>query len=349
MRDFLTMKSEIIENLCIYETHNFTVETLRIESAVLKTNPLKDSNIRFNPLLIPKSSKGPWPVVAILSGFTGNAPFYFNSKFNEQNAVQIIDRAHQTGEAPEALYIFVDALTAWGGSQFINSAATGNYEDYVIKELIPTLKKHFPVSTKTADWCVTGGSSGGYGALHLGSMHPDIFGLIGAIAPDCFFEASLLPELYHTLPLWEKYKESGHKALEELRNGKLTKHRNWHTLLNAFGMAACYCPKGHDGDFQFPIDSYSGEKIPAVWERWLEKDPLHFLAKRVGNLKQLSGIYLDVGSKDNFHLQYGTRQISRLLKEHKIDHDYVEFDGNHFDIGDRRPEVWKWLCSKWRR
>lgn len=348
MQEFLTMKSEIIKNLCPYDTHNFEVETLRIESAILKNNPLKDSHVRFNPLLVPKSSKGPWPVVFILSGFTGNAPFYFNSKFNEQNAVQVIDKTTKQGEAPEALYVFVDALTSWGGSQFINSAATGNYENYIVDELIPALKKSFPVSTDASEWCVAGGSSGGYGALHLGSKYPDIFGLVGAIAPDCFFEASLLPELYHTLPLWEKYRESGHKALEELRNGKLLKHRNWHTLLNSFGMAACYGPKGHDGNFQFPLDAYTGEKIPAVWEKWLEKDPLHFLPKRVENLKKLSGIYLDVGSKDNFHLQYGTRQISRIFNEQKIDHDFVEFDGNHFDIGDRRPEVWKWLSSKWR-
>ncbi|MGZ3773383.1 MAG: alpha/beta hydrolase [Pseudobdellovibrionaceae bacterium] len=342
------MKSEIIKNLCIYDTHNFSVETLRIESAILKNNPLKDSNIRFNPILIPKSNEGPWPVVIVLSGFTGNAPFYFNSKFNEQNAVQVIDKAHQQGEAPEALYLFVDALTSWGGSQFINSAATGDYENYLMKELIPTLRKKYPVSMSARDWCITGGSSGGYGALHLGSKYPDIFGLIGAIAPDCFFEASLLPELYHALPLWDKYQQSGRKALEDLRNGKLTKHRNWHTLLNAFGMAACYCPKGADGDFQFPLDVRTGEKIPDLWQRWLNHDPVHFLLQRIENLKSVHGIYLDVGSKDNFHLQYGTRQISNIFRNNKIDHEYVEFDGNHFDIGDRRIEVWKWLCSRWR-
>lgn len=342
------MKSEKIKNLCAYETHNFDVETLKVQSASLKNNPLKDSPVRFNPVLVPKSGNGPHPVVLVLGGFTGNAPFYFNSKFNENNAVQILDNAFNDGQAPEAVYVFVDALTSWGGSQFINSAATGNYEDYICDELVPLIKKHYSVSLKSSEWCITGGSSGGYGALHLGSKYPEWFGLIAAIAPDCFFEASLLPELYQTLPLWEKYKESGHKALEELRNGKLTKHRNWHTLLNSFGMAACYCPKGHDGDFQFPLDTYTGEKIPAIWEKWLDKDPLYFLPKRMENLAKLTSIYLDVGSKDNFHLHYGARQISRLLKENKIHHDYVEFDGNHFDIGERRTEVWKWLSTKWR-
>lgn len=341
------MTSEILKNFRAYEVKNFQVETLKVESAVLQNNPLKDPPTRFNPLLVPRS-EGPWPVIVVLGGFTGNAPFYFNPKFNEQNSVQVIDEAFARGEAPEALYVFVDALTSWGGSQFINSAATGNYEDYIMKELIPSLKVHYPVSHQVGDWCVTGGSSGGYGALHLGSKFPEVFGMIAAIAPDSFFEASLLPELYHALPLWEKYKESGLKVLEELRNGKLIKNRNWHTLLNAFGMAACYGAKGTHGDFQFPLDTQTGEKIPTLWEKWLEKDPLHFLPERIVGLKKLSAIYLDVGNKDNFHLQYGTRQISKILNFHKIHHDYVEFDGNHFDISERRPEVWKWLCTQWR-
>lgn len=340
-------QSELQNNISAYELTHFHVQTLKIESAELKGNPLRDPFIRFNPLLVPKS-KGPWPVVMVLGGFTGNAPFYLNPKFNEQNAVQAIDQAFSRGEAPEALYVFVDALSSWGGSQFLNSAATGNYETYIIKELVPSLKKHFPASSSASEWCVMGGSSGGYGALHLASKFPEIFGVIAAIAPDSFFEASLLPDLYQALPFWEKYKESGLKALEELRNGRLAKNRNWHSLLNAFGMSACYAPKGQHGDFELPLSVITGEKNERVWNKFLLHDPLYFLPQRMTALKQISAIYLDVGNKDNFNLQYGTRQISRLLKNGNIPHDYVEFDGNHFEIGERRPEVWKWLTTLWR-
>nr|BFD59305.1 alpha/beta hydrolase-fold protein [Bdellovibrio sp. CKG001] len=339
------LTTEILPNYRAYETPQFKIETLRIESEVLRSNPLKDPHVRFNPLLVPQAP-GPWPVVVVLSGFTGNAPFSFNPKFNEQNPVQVILEAANKGEAPQALYVFVDALTTWGGSQFVNSAATGNYEDYIMIELIPAVKSLYPVATTRNHWCVTGGSSGGYGALHLGSKYPDVFGMIAAIAPDSFFEASLLGEFYQALPLWEKY-QSGLKALEELRNGRLTKNRNWHTLLNAFGMAACYAPKGDHGDFHFPL-LRDGRKDENVWKMFLSKDPLHFLAERIAALKQTQGIYLDVGSKDNFHLQYGCRQISELLKQNQIAHDYIEFDGNHFDIGERRIEVWRWLSTLWR-
>lgn len=338
---------ETLPNIAHYELANFSIATLKVDSSALKNNPLNDSTTRFNPVLVP-SSQGPWPVVMVLGGFSGNASFYVNAKFNEQNAVQVIDQAFSRGEAPLALYVFVDALTTWGGSQFINSAATGNYEDYIVNEIVPALRKLYPVSTDPAEWCICGGSSGGYGALHLGSKHPQIFGRVAAIAPDSFFEASLLSEYYQALPLWDKYQGSARKALEELRNGRLMKNKNWHSLLNAFGMAACYCPEGDTGDFKFPLDIKTGEKIETLWKKFLSHDPIYFLPERIENLRKLTGIYLDVGTKDNFHLQYGTRQISKLLKAGQIHHDYCEFDGNHFEISERRIEVWKWLASFWR-
>ncbi len=61
----------------------------------------------------------------VLNGFTGNGSSHFNPKFNETPSALVIDSAFSRGEAPEALYVFVDAMTSWGGSQFINSAASG--------------------------------------------------------------------------------------------------------------------------------------------------------------------------------------------------------------------------------
>ena len=62
------MKTEVLSNLRNYEIAHFHIETLKIESAALKTNPLRDPHVRFNPILKPKSP-GPWPVVVVLGGF----------------------------------------------------------------------------------------------------------------------------------------------------------------------------------------------------------------------------------------------------------------------------------------
>jgi len=281
-----------------------------------------------------------------LAGFTGNSPFYFNGKFHEKNAAQVVDEARSQRLAPAALYVYVDALTTWGGSQFINSSAVGNYEDFLVLDVLPEVEKHFAVLQDRKFRAVVGGSSGGYGALHLASAHPHIFGIAAAIAPDSFFEVTLLNDLLSALPVWEKYRQSGFAVLESLRSGSLRKFKNFHSLLNAFAMSACYSPKGTQGDFDFPLIAESGRWKPEILEKWRSHDPLFFLPARSFFQKE-SHLFLEVGNRDQYHLQYGARQIHQLAIEAHLGHHYLEFDGTHFDIGERRIEVWKWLQELW--
>ena len=115
------MKITIFDQLSALDLKNFHVETLQIESSALKGNSLKDPTLRRNPVLIPKNAQGPMPVVLVLAGLMGNGPDSFSPRFGELNTVQNIDQAVSIKKAPLALYVFVDATTSWGGSQFLNS------------------------------------------------------------------------------------------------------------------------------------------------------------------------------------------------------------------------------------
>lgn len=333
------MTVTILDQLSALDLKNFNLETVVIESRVLKNNPLKDPSLRRNPVLVPKEASGPLPVVFFLAGLTGNGPDSFSPRFGELNTVQNIDRARGAGKCPSALFVFVDAMTAWGGSQFINSRQ-GRYEDYLVHELVPAIQDNYDVSPLAKNWCVTGGSSGGYGALHLASKFPDTFGVAAALAPDCFFEASLLPEIYKSLHDWVEL--GGPRGLlKELRSGRLHRTKNFHSLVNAVGMSLCYA------DGELPIDSYTGVLKPASWKKWQEKDPLVFLPKRSKNLKKLKALYIEVGKRDQFDLHLGCRQLHKWLKSQKIRHHYNEFNGTHFDLAPRRLEVWAWLQKLW--
>jgi predicted esterase len=50
------------------------------------------------------------------------------------------------------------------------------------------------------------------------------------------------------------------------------------------------------------------------------------------NLKSMRGIFIDCGWRDQFHIHYGCRQLSRELTRHGITHTYEEFDGTHSGI-----------------
>ena len=56
------------------------------------------------------------------------------------------------------------------------------------------------------------------------------------------------------------------------------------------------------------------------------------------NLRTLKGVYIDCGWRDQFHIHYGTRQLSQALSRHKITHVYEEFDDTHSGV-DYRLEV----------
>ncbi len=323
---------------------NFEICTLEIESKALKKNPLKDSNIRWNPFLVPKSKpnrKRGFPVVVVLAGFTGNGPNYFSMRTFEDNFPQVIDRQYSNGLAPKSIYFFVDAMTSWGGSQFLNSKGTGHYEDYIIQELVEVLKSDPDISKDPKDWIIMGGSSGGYGALHLASKYPNVFSRCAAIAPDSMFETVYLNDFYQAAG--RILSEGGSKKiLQQIKDGSFKKSKGWHEVINALGMAACYSPGKYAGDLNYPIDLKTGKLNPIVWKKWKKHDPVEFLKSRAQSLKKLRSIFLEVGTKDEFNLQFGAREIHKILKSRKIKCHYHEYSGGHFDLSSRRPSFLEW-------
>src|SRR2546430_15729276 len=62
----------------------------------------------------------------------------------------------------------VDCFTRVGGNQYINSPGTGRYDDYLRKEIIPFVESKYRVSRRG----IWGKSSGGYGSIGQGMLHP---------------------------------------------------------------------------------------------------------------------------------------------------------------------------------
>lgn len=313
---------------------NFDLETLTVVSKKLTPNPLSDPHTRHNPILIPKKLGKNRPLVLYLSGYGGEAYNAFNSKWPSSNVSQKIDFSFSRKKAPNAIYVFVDAGTSLGGSQFINSKGTGNYANYITQELLPLIKKEYKTSDKV---CVMGISSGAYGALFLASHYPKLFSHVGALGPDSFFEYSILTEIYTAIPYFSSYKN-----LKQLKEGLDSReHKGSWSLLNSVAMGLCYSPnsKGVLG-VDWPVDLKTGKIKDKVWKKWKAHDPVEFLKKKTLKAKS----YLEVGLQDQFFLLYGARQIKSLLKHCS----YNEFEGDHFALSSRIPHCLEWLEKEWK-
>ena len=104
-------------------------------------------------------------------------------------------------------------------------------------------------------------------------------------------------------------------------------------------MAATYDPDPRaPNGFRIPFNAESGEMIEERWRNWRRHDPINLVAKYRAKLKSLRGIYIDCGSRDQYHIHYGTRQLSRRLAAARIAHHYEEFDDDHTGV-DYRQDV----------
>lgn len=322
---------------------HFDVWNLIVESKALKNNPLGDSYRRNNYVLKPRIA-GQHPVVFHLSGYFSNGYQAFDLKTLEDNFPERID--HETGEQhiPLAHHVFVDATTSLGGSQFINSRGCGRYADYLQQDLVAAVEKTLQPQKSIKYRALLGSSSGGYGALMNGFHNTSSFGVFMAVAPDSGFELSLLPEYYKVSEFLKEIPDV-QVLRKKLKDERFRNSKHFFSIMNCVAMALCYSDNKNT-KINYPIDLQSGLVIAKEFLSWKKKDPVNFLkTKKIAKNKF---VYLSVGRFDEFQLQFGARSIHELFKKQKVKHQYVEFDGGHFNSTPRKIEALRWLQQIWK-
>ena len=245
----------------------------------------------------------------------------------------------------------------------MNSSAIGRYADYLTKEIVPFVDREFRTLASRDHRGCFGKSSGGYGAIIHGMKYPETWGAIADHSGDAYFEfvyfhdwpntlnelARYRPRAFRAPGLFDvrKAERGADKGLDDgrvrafldtvWRKPKLTMAEG-HTIMNLC-MAATYDPdpKAPNG-FRLPFNLETGELIEARWKRWRDNDPVNLVKRYRKGLASLRGIYIDCGSRDQYHIHYGSRILSKRLAEAGIKHTYEEFDDNHSDI-DYRMDV----------
>ena len=267
-----------------------TIKCLRHESEILRGNPLGDSHMRDLFVYLPPGydeGDEKYPSVYCLTGFTGRGKMLLNDSAFTPNLAERMDRLIAAGTVRPMIMVMPDCFTYYGGSQYINSTATGNYEDYLTQEVVAFVDENFRTISDRYSRAVMGKSSGGYGSLIMGIRHANIFGLVCSTAGDAYFEYCYPPDFAKAFRLIKgDPNEFMKKFWETEKHGRYD-----HSALNTIGMAACYSPNGTDVDM--PFDLKTGEIRKDVWKRWLEHDPVRLVEKSVENLKSLKLLFIE--------------------------------------------------------
>jgi enterochelin esterase-like enzyme len=325
------------------------IDEHEIESKALADNPLGDPATRPLWVYVPPGYEDDpdrrYVSVYVIQGLTGQLDMWRNRSAFRPNYLELTDQLFASGETAPAIVVFVDAWTAFGGSQYVNSPGTGRYHDYLCDEIVPFVDERYRTDPDRERRGIQGKSSGGYRALITPMLRPDLFAGLASHAGDALFEMCYLPEFPKSVrALRDHYDGSFEKFWEDFRSRPaFSKEWDGH-LLNDWCMAACYSAE-EDGTVLLPYEPDTGRLIPEVWERWLAWDPVRMIPRHAEALRSMRAIYLDAGKKDEWYLDLGARAVANELDAIGVDHFFELFDATHMAIEYRYPKSLAFLVD----
>jgi putative tributyrin esterase len=143
-----------------------SVETVQFQSKLVNTV------LPYNVILPPDyraSSATRYPVLYLLHGWAG----HYSDWVTRTN---LADYAAQ--------YRMIVVMPEGNNGWYTDSAslATGKYESYILKELIPDVQKRYRTIESRYGRAIAGLSMGGYGALKFGLKSPETFAFVGSLS-----------------------------------------------------------------------------------------------------------------------------------------------------------------------
>ncbi len=319
------------------------LDRLVVHSELLQSNPLGDPARR--PLYVYRSpgiateDDSRVPSVYVIQGYSGQVDMWVGRTAFEPTFVERLDAMFRGGDCPDAVIVFVDAWTSLGGSQFLNSSSTGRYLDHLCDEIVPFVDDRYPTLAGREHRGIAGKSSGGYGAMVVPMLRPDVFGALASHAGDALFEACYLRDVPGIVRL---LRDSFNGSYDELLRAVAEQPSfDWSRYGAAFSLYAYACAYSPDPDRPgkplLPFDVGTGRLDEEVWQQWLALDPVRMAEPHADALHSLRRIYLDAGRQDEFFLDLGAQAFSAELSRLGVAHSLELFEGTHGGISYRYP------------
>ncbi|HEV2674440.1 MAG TPA: alpha/beta hydrolase-fold protein [Aliidongia sp.] len=322
-----------------------TIHPLTVASQALAGNLLGDPTERAVPVYVPAGHDGSGlPLLVDIVGFTGGGPSHVNWKNFGENVPERLDRLIATGAMPPVVVAFPDCFTRLGGNQYVNSAAMGRWEDFLIDEMLPAVEDRFRCGGPGRRG-LFGKSSGGYGAIVHALRHADIWAAAACHSGDMGFDLCYLGDLFESIRHLGKHDRSIEKFIAHFEAAPKPADADVKVLM-ILAMAATYDPDPSQFlGIRLPVDLATGERIAERWANWLAWDPVNLADEFGENLRGLKALYIDCGTDDQYNLVFGARQLHRKLERRGILHRYEEFPDNHSSIDYRMDESLPFLAQ----
>jgi S-formylglutathione hydrolase len=303
-----------------------TVERIKVHGKSLEGNLEGDSPDREVSVYLPPGykthRKQRYPVLYLLHGYMDYPDDWFGSKHMFVDATLGIDKSLASGAAREMIVVMPNAYTVYMGSMYSNSVTTGDWEDFIVHDLVSYIDAHYRTIPDRASRGLAGHSMGGYGTMRLGMKFPQVFSSLYAMSACCL--ASMANGPNATMA-----------KVEAIHSAADLAHADFGTRA-MIASAAAWSPDPKKPPLYLDLPWADGKMLPAVEAKWDANAPIAMLDQYVPNLKKYRAIALDVGTKD--FLMASVKELDREMTLMGIPHTFETYDGTHISGIQKRLE-----------
>lgn len=290
------------------------VEHVRIHGAALEGNLEGDAVDRDAVVFLPpgyaKDARRRYPVVYALHGYWIGAEQWTH----EIHVPQTLEGAFAQG-VREVILVLPDSKTQHNGSMYSSSVTTGDFENYVARDVVTYMDTHYRTIPDRRSRGLVGHSMGGYGAMRIGMKHPELFGSLYIMSPCCLSPRAPAPADPET-----------DKSLATLAAPADSAQLAW-GLRVRLASAAAWSPNPKNPPLFLDLPTKDGVAQPEVMAKWTANALLSFIDQYIGNLRKLHGIALDVGDQDG--LRTDTSKLHDVLDAYGIANTLEIYTGTH--------------------
>jgi pimeloyl-ACP methyl ester carboxylesterase len=284
------------------------IERGQITSQALANNLVGDPAIRDFMVYLPPSydtSDRRYPVVYILHGFKGDQWEILSPAFT-------LDEMLVNGETEEMILVSVDGSNRFGGSWYLSSPTIGDYEKYIVHELVDHIDANYRTLPSRDSRGIMGCSMGGEGSLRLALKYPDVFSVAVPIS------GLFIGERH---PAWKNLSSGTPEDFDDLN-----KLASMVQSIIALSAAAASNPDRPPFYLDMPFEKIDGETqiVQEVYDKVNAVYPVNYLEAYLDQPNRLRGLLIVAGEYDSIHPTEVVRDFEKMLGDLGIEHEYLE-------------------------
>lgn len=298
------------------------VERIKVNGKSLEGNLAGDSPERDVSVYLPagydQNPSKRYPVIYFLHGFSDNDAKVFGYEPHWMNMRKVLDEAFSKSGSPEMIVVTPNAYTRFIGSMYSASATTGNWEEYIARDLVEYIDWKYRTIARPEGRGLSGHSMGGYGALRIGQKFPDVFSAIYLLSPCC-----LSPGPFGGRENVDPAKIAQVKTFDDLSKA------DFYTKI-IFASAAAWSPNPEKPPFYLDMPFEDNQAQQLIAAKWSANQPLATIDQYIFNIKKLEGIAFDAGNEDK-DIAESIKRLHESLTGYGVEHLYEEYAGDHLN------------------